>query len=313
MQILSFEAQKKAFLGVALVVLVALPVLSFGKAGVIYVDEDAKGTQDGSKDHPYKKISKALDKAKKGTEVRVKNGTYEENITIPSGVKLTSASNNRDKVIIKGDNDKATVTMKQGSKLSAVTVRDGRNGIRVESDAKAHIDNVTIKGAKRDGIHAEAAKVDESKRLLIDDVYIAKSGMAGIYSKKRAITIIDSTVDSNVLDGIDIQGGSKAWIENTRSRWNGHSGLKAVIDGSSIWTKGSSFRNNGAAGVEAISFGGNGSVGIKKGTIVGNVAYGIAKVQKQGTFRGLEVGNNVNDIHFDKNGKGNISALLGSF
>jgi hypothetical protein len=313
MQIMSFDAQKKAFLGVALIVLVALPVLSFGKSGVIYVDEDAKGDQDGSQKRPYKKISKALDKAKKGTEVRVKSGTYEENITLPSGVKLTSDSNNRDKVIIKGDNDKATVTMKQGSKISAVTVRDGRNGIRVESDAKAHIYNVTIKGAKRDGIHAEAAKVDESKRLLVDKVYITKSGMAGIYSKKRMITILSSDVDANLLDGIDIQGGSKSWIENTRSRWNGHSGLKAVIDGSSILTKGSSFRNNGAAGVEAISFGGNGTVGIKKGTIVGNAQYGVAKVQKQGSFRGLDLGVETNGIHFDGNKKGNVSGLLSSF
>jgi hypothetical protein len=313
MQMSSFLAQKKAFLGVALMVFIALPVLSLGKSGVIYVDEDVKGNQDGSKKHPYKKISKALDKAKKGTEVRVENGTYEENITIPNGVKVTSESNNRDKVIIKGDNDKATVTMKQGSKISAVTVRDGRNGIRVESDAKAHIYNVTIKGAKRDGIHAEAAKVDESKLLLIDRVYIAKNGMAGVYAKKRMLTIIDSDVDANVLDGIDIQGGSKVWIEKTRSRWNGGSGLKAVIDGSSIWTKGSSFRNNRQAGVEAISFGGNGALGVKKGTIVGNTTYGIAKVQRQGTFKGLTIGAEANDIHFEGNGKGNVSELLASF
>jgi hypothetical protein len=314
MQMSNFSAQKKAFLGLALIIFVALPVLSFGKSGVIYVDEDAKGTQDGSQDHPYKSISKALDKAKKGTEVRVKGGTYETNITIPSGVKLTSASNNRDKVTIKAKhNDRPTVTMKQGSKISAVTIRDGRHGIRVENDAKAHIYNVTIKNSKRDGIHADPARVDESKRVLIDKVYITGSAMSGVYAEKRLITILDSDIDGNAWDGVDIKAGSKAWIEDTRVRWNGGSGLRATIDGSSIWTKGSSFRNNRLAGVEAISFGGGGSLGIKKGTIVGNATYGIAKVQKQGTFQGLQVGSGVNDIHFDNNGKGNISPLLPNF
>jgi hypothetical protein len=314
MQMSSFTAQKKAFLGVALLAFIALPVLSFGKSGVVYVDKDAKGTQDGSKNHPYKSISKALDKAKKGSEVRIESGTYEENITIPSGIKVTSDSDNRDKVTIKAkSNDKPTVTMKQGSKISAVTIRDGRHGIRVEGDAKATIYNITIKNSKRDGIHADAAKVDESKRLLINRVYITKSAMAGIYSEKRLVTILDSDIDSNTLDGIDLRAGSKAWVEKVRSRWNGASGLKAVVDGSNITTKNSSFRNNRQAGVEAISFGGNGSLSVKKGSIVGNAAYGVAKVQKQGSFQGLYIGADVNGIHFDKNGKGNISPILGSF
>lgn len=314
MQVSNFKAQQKAFLAIALIFMVAVPALSFGKSDVIYVDDSAKGEETGSRKNPYKKISKALDKAEKGDEVRIMKGEYKENITIPSNVKVTSDSNDRDKVTIKSkNNDKPTVTMKQGTKISAVTIRDGFHGIRVNEDSKAHIDNVTIKGAKRDGIHADKAKRDDSKRLLIDDVYISKSGMAGIYSDGRMITIIDSVVDSNGLDGIDLRGANKAWIENTKARWNGASGLKAVIDGSGIWAKNSSFRYNKQAGVEAISFGGGGAFGVNKGSIVGNAQYGIAKVQKAGTFKGLEIGSETNAIRFEANSKGNVSPILTSF
>jgi hypothetical protein len=228
-------------------------------------------------------------------------------------VKVTSDANDRGKVTIKGDSDKPTVTMKQGSKLYAVTVRGGFHGIRVNEDAKAEVKNVTIKNAKRDGIHADKARRDESKRLLVEDVYIEKSGMAGIYSDGRTITIIDSIVDANALDGIDLRGVNTAWIENTKARWNGGSGLKAVVDGSGIWTKNSSFRYNKQAGVEVISYGGGGTVGVKKANIIGNGLYGIAKVQKGGTFKGLEVGTETNANRFEANGKGNISPVLSNF
>lgn len=313
MQVSNLKAQQKAFLGLALIFMVAVPVLSFGKSDVIYVDDSAKGDQDGSKKHPYKTIKKALSKAEKGDEVRIMKGEYEENITIPSNVDVTSDARDRNKVTIKGDNDKPTVTMKQGSKLSAVTIRDGFHGIRVNEDAKAHIENVTVKSAKRDGIHIDKARIEDSKRTLIDDVYVTRSGMAGVYSDGRKVIIVDSAFESNGLDGIDLRGKNNAWIENTKARWNGASGLKAVVDGSSIWTKNSSYRYNKQAGVEVINYGGGGAVGVKKGSIVGNGLYGIAKVQKGGTFKGLEIGTETNAIRFEANGKGNVSGILSSF
>ncbi len=313
MQKSNIKAQQKVFLAIALVFMVALPILSFGKSDVIYVDDSAKGDQDGSRKNPYKSIKKALNKAEKGDEVRIMKGEYKENITIPSNVKVTSDADDRDKVTIKGDNDKPTVTMKQGSKISAVTVRGGLHGIRVNEDSKAHIYNVTVKSAKRDGIHVDKARIDESKRVLIDTVYVTKSGMAGVYSDGRTITIIDSVIDSNTLDGIDLRGKNRAWIEDTKARWNGGSGLKAVVDGSGIWTKSSSYRYNKQAGVEVISYGGGGSVGVKKGSIVGNGLYGVVKVQKGGKFTGLEIGTGTNAVRFEANGKGNVSAVLSSF
>ena len=163
----SLWLSKEVLMGLSLVILVVVPVIAFGKSGVIYVDDDAKGEQDGSSSHPYKTISKALDKAKKGDEVRVYNGTYTENITIPSGVEVISVRGNREKVVIKADsNSKPTVTMKDGTRLTRVTVNEGRHGVQVAEDAKATIYNVIIKNSKRDGIHADKARNEKSKQLV---------------------------------------------------------------------------------------------------------------------------------------------------
>jgi hypothetical protein len=306
-----FGLKEGIFTSLALVVLFAMPILSFGKSGVLYVNDDAKGKEDGSYNHPYDTIGEALDKAHRGDEVRVQKGTYKENITIPGGVKLTSDADDRDKVTIKGKSDKKpTVTMRSGAELSAVTVKEGQHGIFIKQDDKAHIYNVTVKDAKYDGIHAEGARVDPSKALLIDTVYIARSGKAGVYAQKRYVTIIDSTIDSNGSDGIDLQAGVRGWIENTKSRWNGGSGAKFIVDGSSVWTKSSSFRYNRREGIEVSSYGGGGEAGIKKANIVGNGGYGIARLQRGSTFRGLEIGTGVNENYFSQNVKGTVSGIV---
>lgn len=307
----SFGLKEGIFTSIALVALFTMPILSFGKSGVLYVNDGADGKQDGSYNHPYDTIREALDKAQRGDEVRVMKGTYEENITIPGGVKLTSDRDDRDKVIIKGKSDKKpTVTMGGGAELSAVTIKDGQYGILVKTDDKAHIFNVTVKDAKSDGIHIENARLEPSKSVLIDTVYIARSGKAGVFADKRYVTIIDSTIDSNGLDGIDFQSGVRGWVENTKSRWNGGSGAKFIVDGSSVWTKSSTFRYNRHEGVEVSSFGGAGAVGVKKANIVGNVGYGIAQLQRGGTFRGLEIGSGVNENYISQNQKGTVSPVI---
>lgn len=313
-----FWLRKEVLMGVALVVLVIAPVIAFGKSGVIYVNENAKGKQDGSAENPYKSISKALQKAKKGDEVRVKNGTYTENVTIPGGVELVSANGNREKVIIKADkNSEPAVTMKDGSRLTRVTVKGGRHGVRVEGDAKATIYNVIIKDSQRDGIHADKARVEKSKQLVVDKVQIHDNTMAGIYSEKRRISITSTDIWNNKLDGIDIAAGSNVWLENSKSNANGGSGMIVTLDGSSIWTKNNSFRYNRHDGVEIAGLGGSGTVSLKDAKFIQNAGYGIARVAKNAsadkTFAGVQQGVDKSTNTFDKNGKGTLSPIVHGF
>src|SRR3989344_6507058 len=84
----NFWLSREVFLSVAFVALLATPVIVFGGSKVIYVDKDASGSEEGTSSKPYHTISKALKNAKSGTEVHVRKGKYEENITIPKGVKI---------------------------------------------------------------------------------------------------------------------------------------------------------------------------------------------------------------------------------
>lgn len=268
-------------LGVVLLSMVAVPVFVFGGAKNIYVDRDNKGSEDGSREHPYRTISKALKKTKGSTKVHVANGTYKENITIPKDVDVLGMSENPDKVTIEADNkNQPAVTMKHDTALSHVTVKNGRHAVRIEEDSKAHLFNVKIKNSGRDGIHIDAGPRSEKYRVLIDKVRISGSAKAGIFSEKRFVVIINSDIVNNRGDGLDFTADVKAWFEDNRFNDNGGSGLKLVLDGASIWSKDNSIRRNGREGVEVSSYGGEGSIGLKKVKIVDNSRYGIARIAR---------------------------------
>ncbi|OGI21564.1 MAG: hypothetical protein A2808_00820 [Candidatus Moranbacteria bacterium RIFCSPHIGHO2_01_FULL_55_24] len=302
----------------ALVVLIAVPVIVLGGGKVIYVDEDASGTEDGSSDHPYKTISRALKHAKDGTEVRVRSGEYKENITIPKEVKVVGNSKDNGKVVIKADHrDEAVVTMKDDAELFHVTVKNGKHGIRVESDAEVHIYDVHIKDNKKDGISLRSAPRNKKHQALIDDVKITGNGRSGIYSEKRKVILINSEISRNGSDGIDFDPGTEAWVEKNKINDNRGSGAVFTLDGSAIWTKSNSIRNNKREGIEINGYGTRGDVGIKKATIIGNGNYGVAKVAR--TTAGLQnmaniiFGTEVNANRIEGNRAGNISGVLRGF
>ena len=318
MQIRNFWLSREVLVGVALVVLVAVPVLVFGGHEVVFVDHNNEGAEDGTSDHPYQTISHALDHAKGGTEVRIKNGTYKENITIPADVKVLSDREDVDKVIIKADNDdKPVVIMKDGTELSYVTVRNGLHGVRIKEGAEAHLYNVKVKNNKRDGIHIDSASTKKKYRVLIDHSAIRDNGRAGIYSEKRFIVLINSDVLYNGSDGLDLAAGTKGWLENNHFNGNSGSGAKMVMDGSEIWTKKNSFLGNKHEGVEINSYGGSGNIGFKKATFADNELHGVAKLARTDSgyqgFQNLFFGDGVNVDHFSNNRFGNLSASIRGF
>ena len=273
---------KEGMFGVIGAAILFVPFVVFGGNTVIYVDKNATGAETGSSNAPYQSIEKALKNAKKNTEVRVKSGTYKENVVIPEDVKVTSDKNDRDKVTIIGDDREATVLMKNDSKLSKITVEGGRHGIRVDKNAEAHIFDVLVDRSDRDGIHIdESRKKDKSHRVFIDKVEVKNSDKAGIYSEERFVVITKSNIHDNDSDGIDFQGDVKAWIEDTRVNENKGSGLKINLNGADIWTNKLTIRNNKHDGVEVSARSAKlGNFGLKKATIIGNKNFGVAKLRR---------------------------------
>lgn len=298
-----------ALLGLGIFGAIFGPALVTGGSKSLYVDEDNKGKEDGSRDHPYRTISKALKNAKGGTNVFVAKGKYRENITIPSDVKVIGGKDNDDVVIEADNRSQPTVVMKDDTELNKITVVGGRHGIRVLDHDSAKIVRVVVKNSSRDGIHIENGTRERKQQVLIDRSVIKNNRMAGIFSEKRWVIILDSDITGNA-DGVDFTGGVKAWFEDNRINDNQGSGIKAVLDEASIWSKNNSIRRNGREGIEINAYGAAGQIGFKKAAVIDNGRYGIARVARTPDgFKALG-GVILENNRLEGNARGALSPLL---
>ncbi len=318
MNIRNFLLSREVFVSLFFFCIIAVPMVVFGGAKVVFVDKSATGIEDGTSEHPYQSISKALDNIKKGTEVRIKNGEYKENITIPKDVKLVGDSEKRDKVIIKARNEnKPTVEMKDETEMSYVTVKGGRHGVRILSDTKAHLYNVVVKDSNRDGIHIDSAKTDKRHRVILDTVEVTRNDRTGIFAETRFITLINSSITMNKSDGVDFAMGTEVWLGDNNVSGNKGSGIKMVLDHSSFSSKKNTIKNNDREGIEINAYGANGTITIKKASIHNNGRYGIAKIARTAdavnSFGNVILGSGVNVNKMNLNTFGNISPLVRSF
>jgi hypothetical protein len=305
--------------GVSVMVMAAVvaPAVMFAKSGdKIYVNEDASGMQDGSSKHPYKTIWQGLDKAEKSDEVIVAKGTYKERITLPKGVKLSGAG--KGKTIIKSSerHDDPVINMKDGSKVWGVTVQDGEVGIYVRENAKVEIIEVEVRNNRHDGIVIEKGERTDKEKVSIVKSEIKKNGWSGIYAKKRKVVITESDIQMNKRNGMMLESGVRAWIDDNSVSENMGSGLVANVDGADITVASkNTFRKNGLEGIEARSFGAEGSFIVKKSRISENGHYGVARVSKVANipasrWNGLVI---QSDNNFFGNVTGNTSPIIRGF
>lgn len=295
-----------AFLFLAVIV----PFLTFAGSGKkIYVDVKASGTQDGSSDHPYKTINQALKKANKNTKIYVSKGTYHENLIVPKSVEIFG--NDRDDTIIDAKNDDdSAVYLNGGAKLYKLTIKNGKNGIKVADGGRVKIIKCKIEKNNRDGVIVFAGKLNDNNLVTISETDIENNGRNGIYSEKRNLVIYKSNIDSNGSDGVSFEAGAKAWIEGTNFQKNSGSGLKLRLDQAQVFTKNNTYANNKREGVEVNAYGVAGRVDINKSKFIDNANYGIARVQRktfsENIWKGLTIGNTT----YSKTEKGEISGIF---
>lgn len=307
----------EAGISIVLVAVVALPFFGFARSGdKIYVNKDASGTQDGSSKHPYKTIWQALDKADKGDEVIVSKGTYKERITLPKGVKLSGSGKGKTVLRSSERHDDPVVNMKDGSKIWGVTIENGETGIYVRQDAKVEIIEVEVRENRHEGILIEKAERTDKGKASIVNSEIKKNGWSGIYAKSRKVVITESEIEMNKRNGIMLESGVRAWIDDNKVTDNIGSGLVANLDGADITVASkNSFGKNGREGIEVSSFGSAGSMIVKKSRLADNGHYGIARISKAANipvsrWSGLVI---QNDNTIMGNGMGTISPIVRGF
>jgi len=279
-QKLGKNEKSKVLLWILVAVFLLGPAFAFSShRSKIYVDDSASGTQDGSSDHPYKTIGKAMDKADDDTEIHISKGFYKENIKVKDGVEIYGES--KSGVVIEAeDDDDPTVIMKDDTVLDKVTVKGGSYGIEVGDGGKASIVSCIIKDNHKGGVHIKDDGTKKSKMVSLSKNEIRDNDGAGIYSGKRKLSLTENKIKDNDGDGIDIEKGSKAWIADNDIENNDKSGMKLRIDGSEIWTKHNSIQDNKREGVEVSFKGEAGIISISKTKITGNDRYGVARVQR---------------------------------
>ncbi|MEI7891115.1 MAG: right-handed parallel beta-helix repeat-containing protein [bacterium] len=295
---------------VMLLAICVLPFLTFASSRKgIYVDASAKGSENGSASSPYHTISKALDNADDRIDIHVAKGEYRENITIEKGIQVFGSAAG-DVVIRPASKNKPVVTMKHNTEINKVTIEKGDDGVLVREDAKASIIEVVIKNNTGDGVKIEKGDVKDKFRVSISDSTIIDNGGSGIFSQKRRLSIINNDVVNNGKDGIDLYGGTSAWMEKNSIRNNDKSGLKLTLDGSEIWTKNNTIKGNSGQGVEVNAWGGVGRIDLNKSKITDNKKFAVARNARvsfgASIWNGLTVQKNTD---FKDNKSGNISGI----
>jgi len=267
---------------ISLALIFIVPFLSFaGNTKDIYVNAKAGSKQDGSATYPYDTIKEALKKAEKSSkkvEIHVSNGVYKENIEIPSKTKIFGED--KDKTIIKADDNEPAVKMNHKTEINKITVEGGSYGVVIDDEDRASIVKCVIKDNDKDGVKIKAASIEDKYAASISESEIYDNGRSGIYSEKRRLAIMDSFIHNNEGDGIDIAAGSSAWIAGNKVKENEKSGIKLTLDGSNIWTKNNTFYNNDREGLEVNAYGGAGRIDVNKSKFYKNDRYGIVKVNR---------------------------------
>lgn len=207
----------------------------------MYVDSSYDGDEEGTSDKPYKKIETALKEAgSKGKKIYIKNGTYEEDLTLEKGIELYGQDKN--KTIIK-NSATGSVTLKNNNILNALTISNGIYGVIAEG--KADILNCLIKSASNAGLQVPpgSAKITVEKTKIFENT-------KGMYVQTgRSVSITNSEVYKNEGEGIDLRDKISGTITGNSIYSNEEGGIELLLGSSNLLIKNNSIKKNNASGI----------------------------------------------------------------
>ncbi|MBD3238460.1 MAG: hypothetical protein GF332_02375 [Candidatus Moranbacteria bacterium] len=219
-----------------------------------YVDDDATGIMDGSSQNPFQKISHALKQADRFCnckKVYIRSGYYQENnLRIKEGVHVSGSGANE--VIIDGNNNyENVIIMDHKTKLHHVTVKGGKNGIKVKSKSRVLLWDVIVRDNNRDGVNVkESEDIKDKYQVSIHKSKLINNNWNGLYAEKSKFYIEDTLIRDNRRDGAEVRPGSKGTFKDIGFKDNQGLGLRLTIDNSKIFIKDCTFRDNEKSGLE---------------------------------------------------------------
>lgn len=238
----------------------------------IYVDQGYEGEDsDGSSSKPYRTIEKAIEESpSKGKKIYVKNGTYEERLTLSKGIELYGQD--KSKTVVKGTSGSITLTAKDDNLIKNLTVSGGSSAINIEGEGE--ISSCIIKDASKNAILI----TEGSAEVKVNGCKINSNGKGFYIQKGRKVSISENEISGNSEEGIDIREKVSGRISGNSIVGNGEGGIEMVLGGSNLTITGNQIKKNKASGIAAqfYSFASKtGKIEIKKNTVSGNGIYGI--------------------------------------
>jgi OOP family OmpA-OmpF porin len=203
---------------------------------------------------PAISIQKTVDEADEGDTVLVKNGSYRENIILPSGIVLTGE--NTDNTIIKGDRRNPVIKAANNTVIMNLTICNGGSGI-VSENTNCLIQNNIIKENTRSGIQCLISLphirnnliasnewtgifcelISFGMRTAIEHNLIADNGNSGVMLSNKSVVLVQNNLFfGNKEFGIFVTENSKRSriiynaLYNNRKPFNNY----AVIDETNI-------------------------------------------------------------------------------
>ena len=162
-------------------------------ASTLHVDASySGGSSDGSASKPYTTIAQALKLAGTGGQVAVAAGTYNESLTLYTGVTLEGRCPELVKIKGSASGAAAISINASGARLRGLTISGPAKGVMVVS-AKAELLQVVVSNCAKPGVDLQSSQV----------------------------TIKDSLIEHNTIIGVWVRPGSVATVERSvvRNTW----------------------------------------------------------------------------------------------
>ncbi len=247
-----------------------------------YVDvESNQSIENGTREYPWKTITKALDyinehKLKK-KKIYIAGGTYTESITLKYSVKLYG----RDKksTIINAEGKRNAVNfVSTSSSLKNMTIKKAEaTNIIIDKKSKATITDCKIEKAGKFGIEVKKSSSANKYKFTLKNSEVSESGSQGLYIEKRKISIGDNEIADNDEEGIDLHNKVRGTISGNDIHGNKESGIEAILSGVSLNIKNNHITKNHTHGItiQVYSTKKKGKVKLKNNTLKDNRKYGI--------------------------------------
>ena len=183
---------------------------------VLYVRADPTAVGDGSQANPFGTITEAISNAQVGTLIAVGKGTYDEAISLPTGVTVLGACVDETVISATSGPAQATVTvMGTDTTIRNIQIGGNKTGISVNGSGRAiHLQDVLIQGAQTVGLDLTNNAMATGSSVVIRD------------------TRSDSTGDFG--RGIDIRYGAQLQLTRVVLERNHNAGIAAYWWGTSV-------------------------------------------------------------------------------